>query len=599
MARSHVVKIETNLKVGAIAQPGLRTLFLGKSRAGKSTRINAVEAAGSGKVSDVAGRAVLARDADLITLAPNGADKVFAAVRLDTGEVCEWSLARGHRAQRSGPEISFPLRDVREAILGEPDKARKWILRHGGEVKWDEVLKLVSKSLHKRLRSIAEAREGIDPSALLASAIDEAKRRAREAKSAAKAARRAGENASALGAPPTDEEIAAAEAAVLACAAATQFVAANDRLSEIQTLLIRNGVKIEGLQDDEKKIASLIAALPKVDAVPDLARGALAVAEALAGVKATTCAICGSKIDPKMLGTRAANVRRKLDDALKGAAEMERLTKIATATSAALTTTKRDRIALEAEAKNLEGIIGQSNGAATIDPTEARAALDSLRSRRAGWELAQRGEEEALQAERESSEWAQLADALSATLGSLVERARVGFQARVQAFLPIGWIFGVDLLDGEREILRIGLRDPTGPIHVLRSALSGVEWATVTAALALATAPADGPVVIAPEERAFDPVTLAEVMAAFGAVGGAAQVLLTSPVAPDYVPAGWAVIEIGESVVPIPARKGGVAPVRGPGRPSKDGSRKGTVTGTGVVQQARPEDPPGILDLFS
>jgi hypothetical protein len=87
---------------------------------------------------------------------------------------------------------------------------------------------------------------------------------------------------------------------------------------------------------------------------------------------------------------------------------------------------------------------------------------------------------------------------------------------------------------------------------VLHGALSGAEWARVTAALALATCPESPvPAVICPEERAFDPQTLAEVLEAFSVgVAGmgeeAPQIIVTSPVRPDPMPTGWTVIEVGK-----------------------------------------------------
>jgi hypothetical protein len=85
---------------------------------------------------------------------------------------------------------------------------------------------------------------------------------------------------------------------------------------------------------------------------------------------------------------------------------------------------------------------------------------------------------------------------------------------------------------------------------VLHGALSGAEWARVTAALALTTCPESPvPAVICPEERAFDSQTLAEVLEAFsiGVTGmgeEAPQIIVTSPVRPDPMPTGWTVIAL-------------------------------------------------------
>ena len=64
------------------------------------------------------------------------------------------------------------------------------------------------------------------------------------------------------------------------------------------------------------------------------------------------------------------------------------------------------------------------------------------------------------------------------------------------------------------------------------------------AAMSSACVPAGRYAVVVPEERAFDPATLRDVMAALS--GCPHQVILTSPVGPESVPAGWTVVERGE-----------------------------------------------------
>jgi hypothetical protein len=132
--RTWVEKVESSIKGSVVAQIGHKTLILGRNGIGKSAILNSIEAAGTGKVSDVAGRALLARDADLFMLAPPGAEKVWAEVRFAEGKgTARWELTKGKRAKRTGPAIAFPLRDVQDALLGSPETARKWILAHGGD----------------------------------------------------------------------------------------------------------------------------------------------------------------------------------------------------------------------------------------------------------------------------------------------------------------------------------------------------------------------------------------------------------------------------------------------------------------------------------
>ena len=125
-------------------------------------------------------------------------------------------------------------------------------------------------------------------------------------------------------------------------------------------------------------------------------------------------------------------------------------------------------------------------------------------------------------------------------MASTIDQSLAAFVAKVQSFLPKTDTFGMKLRDGEREVVSFGLvRD--GFLH---TALSGAEWARVVAAMSSACVPAGKYACIVPEERAFDPETLRDVMAALSACHH--QVILTSPVKPKKVPQGWVVVERGE-----------------------------------------------------
>src|SRR3990170_4964685 len=167
--RPTVDKVESSIKGGVKAKLGRKTLVLGANGLGKSAIVNAVELAGTGKASDVAGRSVLAKDADLFMLAPPGADHVSARAHLSEGAgMAAWELKKGHRAKRTGPEIAFPLRGVEEALLGSAETARKWVLQHGTPFSWSDVIMLVPASLQPRLE-IAFPLRGVEE-ALLGSA---------------------------------------------------------------------------------------------------------------------------------------------------------------------------------------------------------------------------------------------------------------------------------------------------------------------------------------------------------------------------------------------------------------------------------------------
>ncbi len=552
--RPYINKIESNIKNGTVSQPGRKTLILGPSGSGKSAQVNALEAAGSGKVSDVAGRALLAKDADLSMLTHGS--KVWAVAKMDDGMVANFELEKGHRSKRSGPEIAFPLRDVRDAILGSPETARKWVLgRTDDVIDWDALLTLIPPSLHTRLATIVGGGDLVVGAAdAITGSLETARKRVREANAEAKAARSV---SAPPGPPPTDEEIKNLEGIIRgwdARGAAPAIDATRNALASARENADRLAKVIASA---EAEIATL-----KITPTTPLRRAAVEVIEAMAQAKAPQCWICGGTCNSNTIASRAqlgrariteeaATARRKLDlefalreaNADIGAArrEVERLT------------------AEEARISRLATDAGAIGASLPMAKEEAETQLRSMHSRRVGWEAARRAEERALASEREVIEWDQLAEALSKALGVLVEKARIGFEARVQKFLPESDIFGIDLLDGDREILRVGLRrsgvhdrgaqHPEPPrLAGLDAALSGAEWSRVTAALALATAPATGPCVVVPEERAFDAHTLAIVLEAFDkAIQGddAPQLIVTSPVEPARIPAGWTVIRTG------------------------------------------------------
>ena len=138
----YVRRVESNIK-GVTSPIDLwpKTLILGKNGSGKSAITAAVELALTGRVSDVTGRAEVAREADLLALAPGRSGKLFARVTLSDGEVASWategtseSATRGTHSLPQGVNKAtvLPLRQVREALLGSPQTARQFFVRHVG-----------------------------------------------------------------------------------------------------------------------------------------------------------------------------------------------------------------------------------------------------------------------------------------------------------------------------------------------------------------------------------------------------------------------------------------------------------------------------------
>jgi hypothetical protein len=550
-SRSYVSKVESAVKGAVVAQLGRKTLILGRNGAGKSAILNSVEVAGSGRASDVAGRATLAKDADLFMLAPPGADKVWAIARFSGGGAAEWTLEKGKRAKRTGTPIAFPLRDVQDALLGSPETCRKWILQHGAPIDWTtQVIPLVPASLRTRLAGAWGGPELSMPAAeRLAFALEGARGRTRESNAEARAARAVTPPPQP---PPTDQDIAALEGVIKSWQTQAGRATGLSSLESIRAQLLAARASVETLSTQARAYEREIGTLPASEGSHEIRNACVLVCEALARARATVCVICEGETRPDALSARAGRGRAQIEAAV--AAEKRRGD-----LAFALRETQSSAAMIQREIRRLEGLEQEAAAFAGAEKTDlpdldqgsAEIRLRALHSVRAGWEASRRAEEKALAAERDAVEWEQLADALSKALGQLVEQARREFEGRVQRYLPRTDLFGLELVDGDREVARVGLRRLLGDTMVLHGALSGAEWARVTAALALATCPESPvPAVICPEERAFDPQTLSGVLEAFSAgVAGmgeeAPQIIVTSPVRPDPVPQGWTVIDVG------------------------------------------------------
>jgi hypothetical protein len=553
--RPIVERVESSIKGGVNAKLGQKTLILGVNGIGKSAIVNAVELAGTGKASDVAGRSVLARDADLFMLAPPGADHVSARAHLSEGTgMAAWELRKGHRAKRTGPEVAFPLREVQDALLGSAETARKWVLQHGTPFAWADVTFMVPVSLHPKLSSLGR---GPDPAASLTTALEKARAEVRTCNATAKTLRSL---SSPSQPPPNPQEISALEAIVTAWQARSSTGGADESALQVLkgALETRRGL-VSSLEGRVKELEAKLAALPKPQGNVDVLRSAIVVVETIAAGHFARCPICEGKVDLEQMKTKCAAGKTKIAQLVEQAERWNATVKAHSSALSELQGARREADRLATEFARAEKAAKQDDSPVpAMSLPDAQEKLRALATLRAGWEASQRGEERALEAERDGTEWSQLADALSKALGVLVEKAREGFVRKVQRYLPRSDLFGVELLDGEREILRVGLMRLAEDHMVLHAALSGAEWARVTAALALAVAPTVGACIVCPEERAFDPATLTSVLEAFGAAlddvmgqGDGPQVIVTSPNPPREVPNGWTVVQLGASNEPM------------------------------------------------
>lgn len=535
-----IENVKSNVKGGVNATLSQRTLIVGRNASGKSAIIQSVELATSGAASDVAGRALLKLGAELQMLTPPGETKLWAEA-----DGARFEAVAGKTPVRTGPAVRWPLREVREALLGSVETARKallaWTGASGGA--WVEQAKQgIPTVLHRRLDAISPGTTSIP------AAIDEAKRRVREANAKAKVEEEHANRLAQGGTTPMTETAISSLEVKLAAAQAAEAARGFEGL-RAQRVAIGLGIERaerlhrEALEEHQRAVEEA-KATPAVE-VPRLYTTALEVIEALAAEGTASCAICGCTVDPSVFVERAARGRAKLAAVLAANGRAEIAANRLREAASILASCAADLARLRGEAERLDAALREAPMMPSVVPTETaaelRAVVSQARQSGARWADIQAARARAKENEREAREWKDLAEGLAQHLGSMVEQARVAFEMRVQTLLPKSMKFGIDLLDGDREVLRFGLRDPSGKV---RAALSGAEWASVTAALAVAIGGAD--CIISPEERAFDPDTLSTVLASLGTACGKAQIIVASPVGPSSVPDGWTVIEMGK-----------------------------------------------------
>lgn len=142
-------------------------------------------------------------------------------------------------------------------------------------------------------------------------------------------------------------------------------------------------------------------------------------------------------------------------------------------------------------------------------------------------------------------------DTFKALISTLTASVLEGFVSNVQRYMPKGWSFDIDPDTARPGLWKqpgTGLRwdhcEATADGAVLLTALSGAEWATVTAAMATVVGGSAAPFqVVIPEDRSWDPETLAAAMR--GLTKAPQQVIICSTVAPKgKTPAGWTIVEV-------------------------------------------------------
>ncbi|MFZ9393364.1 MAG: AAA family ATPase [Ilumatobacteraceae bacterium] len=532
--RPFVAHLTSNLKT-ADGRPrnvtlGSKTLIVGPNGSGKSSIQQSLQLALLGSADDLVGRDEVRDNSLLMSMV--SAERLAIHAKLSSGEDYTFiAKDSGKPSHDAGVEAKLPLHEIREVLAGSAATARKALLGWAAKtVTSGDVAEAVPAIYKAKYQDIsASVGRGKSPVDALLATLEYVGKRQRDAA----------------------KEASGAEALLTGMAHDIEAAPTEDDINEAQRAYAdaqRKLITVRGVHQHQSRVLGQIqgirAQLAKVDPpsapqVSDTDRrfyegmataGGIAVEKGL-----TSCPLCSSAVG-------AAH--------LKACADF-----YATEVKAMSIPDYGPRVnrpflqsQLELLANELAGIDADM---LALDPAELEAASNAaqenylnLRNTSDRWANLAKARDTVAEMTVESETYKGMKKELEGVVVSLLKRVSDAFVARVQSFLPKGWTFGMQLEDGGKEVCRLGLMQGKR----LRSALSGAEWATVTCALAMAVSadvPADRPVLVMPEDRGWDATTLGKVLATWADFDG--QVVIGTPTKPRKVPAGWTVIELGQT----------------------------------------------------
>jgi hypothetical protein len=557
----YVSKVSSNVKSadGLLweAELGPRTIIVGPNGKGKSRIVNAIELALTGRASDLAGRTDVAREADLLMLAPGRNSNLYACATLSNGETATFGVeyvgagktrkCDHEKPDWFGAQELLPVRAVREAMLGSADTACRAFLGWAGARTARSVADMLPPSLTQPYMRLTT----LNPGASMSELESAARKKKLEANATVKAME-ASMARSPVAACPTDDDIVDARDAVTQARAvlvrAQSYASraqARQRREQLRSNLETLRAEFNAAHVSFMEWSHHVSMLPVPASASQQAQHLLGLLDFTVAGGDGDCLMCGAEPGVEALRARHAQINAAIGASMRAMSEYNGAMASLNAAKAAVDT-------LHVKMQYVEEALAQAFDPADEDEPEvayadaakacdvAEERLRKVQADKAAWSMLRQTMAQLDATKGEAAAWKSLEEALGQAGRLVLTDALDGYVTRVQGFLPATDKFAMTLSEGAREVFYAGF-DRGGVLH---TALSGAEWARLTMAMSAAILPADPRLaVITPEERAFDPKTLAAVLKALADAPG--QVILTSPIAPaGKLPVGWTMVEL-------------------------------------------------------
>ena len=538
---------------------GQKTLLVGSNTSHKSTIVQAVELAIAGSADDIIGRSIVSDAALLLTLAPG--DELGVTAKFSDGSVANYNARREEgkvkRPQHDGPGAkSLVHRAVAAALSGSSTTARKAFLEwSSGDVKREDILACLPTALHGKYKDIAEHRgRDLNETKTLIEVLNYANSRTRETSKEIKGAELILESiGDSIDAKPTDETMekmrfAVAEAREILDAsirAANSGMTQEEKESELTKLAEQLNAWEQNTLTCEQQKKDLLAQLPHKGENVDLA---IQIVNVATEHSLDQCPVCSSSVGLEHLQRCQAFYEEQIQSwEQQSQSIIEKLSEA----DKAIGSSNQNVVAVQAEIDRVRNIPVYAKDARAIPVSEAQSrlevamdALGKMEVVKDRWNDLTNAQNRIKSLANDHESYRALRIACEQAVGNLLSEQTRTFTESVQKYLPEHWVFKIELMDGDREVFRMGF-ERDGRLHC---ALSGAEWATVITAVSMAvTSKLDvsDPAVLVPYDRAWDTRTLSAVMKGFLNFEG--QVIIASTVRPmGRPPKGWTIIDMDE-----------------------------------------------------
>ena len=538
---------------------GQKTLLVGSNTSHKSTIVQAVELAIAGSADDIIGRSIVSDAALLLTLAPG--DELGVTAKFSDGSVANYNARREEgkvkRPQHDGPGAkSLVHRAVAAALSGSATTARKAFLEwSSNDVTREDILACLPTSLHGKYKDIAEHRgRDLDETKTLIEVLNYANSRTRETSKEIKGAELILESiGDSIDAKPTDETMekmrfAVAEAREILDAsirAANSGMTQEEKESQLNKLAEQLSAWEQNTLTCEQQKKDLLAQLPHKGENVDLA---IQIVNVATQHSLDQCPVCSSPVGLQHLQNCQSFYSQQVESWEQQSRSI--IDKIAEVDKA-IDSSKQNTSYVQVEIERVREVAVYAKDARAIPVNEAQSrlevamdALGKMEVVRERWNDLPNAQNRIKSLSNDHESYRALRIGCEQSVGNLLAEQTRTFTALVQKFLPEHWVFKIELMDGDREVFRMGF-ERDGRLHC---ALSGAEWATVITAVSMAVTSKladDEPAVLVPYDRAWDTRTLSAVMKGFLNFEG--QVIIASTVRPmGRPPKGWTIIDMDE-----------------------------------------------------